>query len=300
MFLPTFNMAYFNTAVPILSRKPKDINVQNYPGLWLVKYQLGNNIIYSTFYTRLDQACVIWGWISVVIFAIAQFFPFNWGLQAILWSALSLIGTLAMVDLTGDSAQEEPFKFLLHLWVILMLGGLILTDLSIFLGWGEILLRLCPLWLGLNALGYLFTGVAMRSRTFLVTALVHLLGIFILPYVAQWQFLTTVDRRSLRGERLSGPAQPRGHPRRPPGGGLALAHPGRLAPRWLVHAPVGRPPAVPGERPQRRRGTGRPAGASGPRRRRRPRGTRSGHRRRRGRAGCGRTSGARVARARRG
>ena len=31
----------------------------------------------------------------------------------------------------------------------------------------------------------------MRSRTFLVTALVHLLGIFILPYVAQWQFLTT-------------------------------------------------------------------------------------------------------------
>ena len=31
----------------------------------------------------------------------------------------------------------------------------------------------------------------MRSRTLLLTGLVHLLGILIMPYVADWEFLTT-------------------------------------------------------------------------------------------------------------
>lgn len=127
----------------------------------------------------------------MAIFCTAQFLPIDWKLQAIVWSVITLVGTLGMVALTRSIAKEEPFKGILICWVILMLGGLILTDLSIFLGWGEVLLHLCPLWLLLNALGYLYTGLRMRSRTFLLMGAVHLLGILILPYMGAWQFFTT-------------------------------------------------------------------------------------------------------------
>jgi hypothetical protein len=72
-----------------------------------------------------------------------------------------------------------------------MVLGLVITDLSIFLGWGDVLMYLCPLWLGLVAIGYFCTGVGMRSRTLMLLGLVHLLSIWILPYVGSWQFLTT-------------------------------------------------------------------------------------------------------------
>jgi hypothetical protein len=72
-----------------------------------------------------------------------------------------------------------------------MLGGVVLTDLSIFWGWGQILMRLCPMWLGLIAFGYFCTGIGMRSRAFTVASMIHILGIAILPYVGSWQFLTT-------------------------------------------------------------------------------------------------------------
>jgi len=73
----------------------------------------------------------------------------------------------------------------------LMLLGLVITDLGIFLGWGTVLMHLCPLWLGLVAIGYLCTGFGMRSRTLMIIGLIHLLGIAILPYVGSWQFLAT-------------------------------------------------------------------------------------------------------------
>jgi hypothetical protein len=72
-----------------------------------------------------------------------------------------------------------------------MVAGVVVTDLSIFLSWGEILMRLCPMWLGLSALGYFWTAIGMRSRAFLLTSIVHLIGIALLPYVGGWQFLTT-------------------------------------------------------------------------------------------------------------
>jgi hypothetical protein len=72
-----------------------------------------------------------------------------------------------------------------------MLGGVALTDLSIFLSWGQILMHLCPMWLGLSAIGYICTGIGMRSRAFSLASLVHLLGIAVLPYLGSWQFLST-------------------------------------------------------------------------------------------------------------
>ncbi|MEO1183925.1 MAG: hypothetical protein AAFX46_04020, partial [Cyanobacteria bacterium J06636_27] len=76
-------------------------------------------------------------------------------------------------------------------WVTLILGGVVLTDLGIFLGWGQVLISLCPLWLGLSAVGYLITAWAVKSRTFVITAAIHLLGIALLPYCAGKQFLIT-------------------------------------------------------------------------------------------------------------
>ena len=62
-----------------------------------------------------------------------------------------------------------------------MLGGVPLTDLGIFLGWGQILIHLCDLWLGLSAIGYLCTGLGMRSRTLIISSIIH----FDKPFTSQ-------------------------------------------------------------------------------------------------------------------
>lgn len=184
-------MTYFNPNAPLLSQKQNVLELPDIPGLWRCHWQVGNLTLVSTFYTPLDQVCLIWGVISLVIFATAQFFPISWMTQAVWWSALSLIGTGIMVALTPSWLREDGLGWVLDSWVALMLLGLVLTDLGIFLGWGEVLMHLCPLWLGLVALGYLSTGLGMRSRTLILTGLVHLLCIGILPYVGAMEFLAT-------------------------------------------------------------------------------------------------------------
>jgi len=184
-------MTFFNPNAPLLCLKPNVLALPDSPGLWRCHWQVGNITLVSTFYTPLDQVCLFWGVISIGIFVTAQFVPISWTTQAVWWSILSLIGTRGMVVLTPSWLREEGLGWVLNSWVILMLLGVALTDLSIFLGWGQILMSLCPLWLGLVALGYLGTGLGMRSRTLIITGLVHLLGIGILPYVGAMQFLAT-------------------------------------------------------------------------------------------------------------
>ncbi|HEY9850589.1 MAG TPA: hypothetical protein V6D28_14075 [Leptolyngbyaceae cyanobacterium] len=184
-------MTFFNPSVPPIRRKVTNVDLKKFPGAWRVHFKIGDTIVYSSFYTKLDQACILWGLISSGIFATAQFFPISWQLQAILWSVLTAIGTVATIDLTRSWFKEKRLRWVLYSWIILMLFGLILTDLSIFLGWGEVLLVLCHLWLGLVGVGYFCTGWGMRSRTFMMTGVIHLLSIFILPYVGFWQYLTT-------------------------------------------------------------------------------------------------------------
>lgn len=184
-------MSFFNLQAPIFRRKEITQDVQNSPGILRIHLQIGNITIFSTFYTRLDQACILWGLISAAIFITAQFLPISWIDQAIWWSTLTIIGTICMVNLTWFRVRLEKLHSVLYCWIIMMLTGLAITDLSIFLGWGEVLMRLCPMWLGLVALCYLWTGVEMRSRTFFLTGIIHLLAILILPLVEGWQFLTT-------------------------------------------------------------------------------------------------------------
>jgi hypothetical protein len=102
-------------------------------------------------------------------------------LQAGLWSALSLGGTAAMVSMTYSWVKIERLTWVLYGWVILMLLGLRLTDLTIFLSWGKVLANLSPLWLGMSGIGYFWTGWAVRSRALLAATFFHLSGILILP-----------------------------------------------------------------------------------------------------------------------
>ncbi|MEG4418049.1 hypothetical protein QUA70_05495 [Microcoleus sp. LAD1_D5] len=184
-------MTFFNYSVPPLRRKQLNIDVQDVEGLWQVQFPLGQERFYSTFYTCLDRACLLWSLLLIPMFGTAQFLSVSWMLQAGLWSALSLVGTAAMVSMTYSWVKIERLIWVLYGWVILMLLGLLLTDLAIFYSWGKVLANLCPLWLGMSGIGYFGTGWAVRSRALLAASLFHLLGILILPYTDGWSFLFT-------------------------------------------------------------------------------------------------------------
>ncbi|MEG4628429.1 hypothetical protein QUB56_02045 [Microcoleus sp. AR_TQ3_B6] len=192
-------MTFFNYSVPLLRRKPLNMDVQELEGLWQVQFPLGKDRFYSKFYTCLDRACLLWSLLLIPMFGTAQFFPVSWMLQAGLWSVLGLGGTAAMVSMTYSWVKIERLTWVLYGWVILMLLGLLLTDLGIFFCWEKVLANLCPLWLGISGIGYLGTGFAVReaklsrreSRALLAASLFHLSAIFILPYTGGWSFLFT-------------------------------------------------------------------------------------------------------------
>jgi hypothetical protein len=184
-------MNFFNNSVPPLRRKQATSEDYHLQGFWQVSWQIFNKPIYSNFYTRLDQSFLLWGFAIAPMFITAQFLPVSWNLQAILWSILSLFATTGMIYWTHYWVKQRQVCWILYCWVVLMLLGVVLTDVGVFLGRGEILVNLCPMWLGLCSFGYFCTGLTIRSRTLLFTGVIHLLGIFILPYVDGWQFLVT-------------------------------------------------------------------------------------------------------------
>ena len=184
-------MSFLNLTKPILRCKQEALDYQDRQGLLTIRLQVKNRTLFSGFYTRIDQVFVLWGLICAAIFITAQFSPISWMTQAIFWSVLTTLGTLLMIVMTYFWVRVERLRWVLYCWVILMLGGVTVTDLGIFLGWGQVLIHLCDLWLVLSAIGYLCTGLGMRSRAFIISSTIHLLGIFLLPYCGGWQFLTT-------------------------------------------------------------------------------------------------------------
>jgi hypothetical protein len=184
-------MNFFNFSDPILSRKQKALDYQDREGLLQFNLKVNNKTFYLANYTRIDQVFVLWGIISATIFITAQFAPISWLVQAIWWSTLTVVGTLAMIVMTHFWVKVERLRWVLYAWVILMLFGVLITDLGIFLGWGQVLMYLCQLWLILSALGYFCTGIGLRSRAFMISGTIHLLGILILPFAIGWQFLAT-------------------------------------------------------------------------------------------------------------
>jgi hypothetical protein len=184
-------MSFFNTAEPLLRFKQRHLDIQDLCGLIRIHLKLGHATVFSSFYTRIDQVFLLWGWICGAIFLTAQFFPISWSLQAIVWSALTILGAIGMTGLAWFWVKVEKLAWLIYWWTVLMLVGVALTDYGIFHGCGEILTNLCPLWLAIVAIGYFGMGLGMQSRTFCLTGLIHGLAIGFLPYVGGWQFFTT-------------------------------------------------------------------------------------------------------------
>lgn len=184
-------MVLFKSTEPIIRRKQHALDFQDRQGLLQLKLQISNKTLLNSIYTRIDQVFVGWGLIAAIIFFTAQFAPIDWRIQAIFWSVLTGIGTVGMTILTYFWVKVERLSWVLYAWILLMLGGVVITDLSILGGWGQILMHLCPLWLGLSALGYFVTGWGLRSRAFMIAGIFHLGGILILPYCLGWQFLVT-------------------------------------------------------------------------------------------------------------
>ncbi|MEG4998612.1 hypothetical protein [Microcoleus sp. B4-D4] len=184
-------MTFFNVSEPLIRSKQEHLDVQDRSGLLQLNWQIGNITLFSGFYTRIDQTFLLWGLVTAGIFFTAQFVPLSWSFQAILWSTLTIIGTAGMAVLTLFWVKVERVSWILYCWAMLMITGLVLTDCSIFLGWGGLLQHLCDLWLGVSAIGYFCTGLGLRSRTFIAIGLAHLFAIGILPFVAPWQYLTT-------------------------------------------------------------------------------------------------------------
>ncbi|MBE9179007.1 hypothetical protein IQ268_10590 [Oculatella sp. LEGE 06141] len=184
-------MTFFNPEMLFFRRKTSAFEIQDTPGLWRINWQLGKAIIHSTFYTRHDQACLLWGFISALIFMMVQFVSINWTIQTLVSSALSMLGIVGMVRLTRYFTTAERLGWVLYSWVGLIGVGLLLTNLGVFLRWGAMLTQVCELWLGLSAVGYLCTGLGMRSRTFLLASAIHLVAIVGLPLAGIWKPLTT-------------------------------------------------------------------------------------------------------------
>ena len=178
-------------SIPVLRAKQPELDIQDLCGLLRIQWQIGTIKLRSVFYTRIDQAFLLWGLIALIIFATAQFFPLSWVLQAYIWSSLTVVGTGAMITLTQFWARVEQLSWVVYTWAMLMVVGVVLTDLGIFAGWGFLLINLCPLWLGISALGYLLTGLGLRSRAFLGIGSIHLVGMALLPTLIGWQFLFT-------------------------------------------------------------------------------------------------------------
>jgi hypothetical protein len=184
-------MTAFSPVQPTFRRKQHALDVQDLEGLWHLHIQIKDLQLFSSFYTRIDQVFILWGLISAVIFLTAQFWTITWAYQAIIWSVLTIAGSWGTYHLAWYWATVERLRWVIYVWVGLMLGGIAITNWGIFGGGWVVLPYLCPLWLGLSALGYLMTAGGLRSRAFFYSGLLHIGGLFLLPYFPTWQFLLT-------------------------------------------------------------------------------------------------------------
>ncbi|AFZ18439.1 hypothetical protein [Allocoleopsis franciscana] len=184
-------MSFFDNSVPPLCCKPTNLDISPQQKVLYLSWGRGKHRFYLRIYTRVDLACLLWALVLIPIFVTPQFFALSWTVQAGLWSSLSLIGLAAMVAMSHEWVKVERVSWVLYCWVILILIGLLVTDLGIILIWSGVIANLCSLWLGLSALGYWCTGLALHSRAIIAAGFFQLLSIGVLPYVRSWQFLFT-------------------------------------------------------------------------------------------------------------
>lgn len=142
-------------------------------------------------FTEIDQAFLAWGFITAVIFAIAQFSSISWTTQAILDAALTGAGIATTSGLTWAIACHAKLRWVIFLWAGLMTAGTVVTVYGVFYSSALILLNLCPLWLSVCAVGYGVMALGMQSRCFTAAGVVHLGAIVLLSNTLSWQFFIT-------------------------------------------------------------------------------------------------------------
>lgn len=175
---------------PLLRSKQQSLDIQDLSGAWHFRYRILGQT-FSSIYTRVDQIFGLWGLMALIIFTSAQVWHVSWQQLAMAWSGLTVIGALGMVSMVRFWAQVEQLMWLVYSWAALMLAGIAITDWGVFGYVGPVLLNLCPLWLGLCAVGYGLTGWGIRSRTFLGLTLVHVVATFIVTQLGPWQYAAT-------------------------------------------------------------------------------------------------------------
>ena len=176
---------------------PEVLSMQDLNGLLRVhlkhRLTLQNrlNVFTDICFTEIDQAFIIWGAITLVIFCFAQFSMLDWRNQAVMDAVLTGVGIMATSGITWKIAIAEKLRWVIFLWAGLMSAGLLVTTYGIFCSTVLILSNLCLLWLGLCAIGYGMMAVGMQSRCFTAACLVHMLAMAALNYQTGWQFLAS-------------------------------------------------------------------------------------------------------------
>ena len=160
-------------------------------GLIALNWFLFGSIHLKTYFTRLDQALMLWGGVTAIIFGTVQLSRLTWFTQAAIASILTLGATLATVGLAWGWATVKQARWVIGVWAVLMVGAIALNDYGVFTGNGLILRHLCCGWLGLCGVGYWVTAMGMRSRALAGVGLVHWVAIPVIGAMPSWQFSLT-------------------------------------------------------------------------------------------------------------
>ena len=142
-------------------------------------------------FSFIDQAFLIWGGVTLVIFLTGQFSSVSWMIQAAFDAALTGAGIASTSGLVWSLIDDERLNWVIFLWAGLMTAGMVVTAYGIYGCISIIMVSLCPLWMGLCALGYGVMAVGMRSHAFTAACLVHTSAIALLYHQPSWQYLTT-------------------------------------------------------------------------------------------------------------
>ncbi|MBE9065830.1 hypothetical protein IQ260_04100 [Leptolyngbya cf. ectocarpi LEGE 11479] len=160
-------------------------------GVLRVRLGSQDNVFVSTYFTRLDQALIVWGVVTAAIFLVAQFCYLDWRIQAIVWSALSCAAILLVGRLAWFWVTTRNQRWILYGWSLLVMAGLVSTGYGILSAWGFLLRNLCSIWLGISAFGYFATGIGMQAQALILIGIVHICAIPILIVLPNWPFLLT-------------------------------------------------------------------------------------------------------------
>lgn len=190
MFSLSFMTSFFHPD-PIFRTKSLDTDRKKHDGAIYLPVFSPLGLLPSRYYTRIDQALLVWGVTVALIFIPAHFLYLDWRLQAILWSVLSLLAVGITLRLTWSSQEYRYLRWVMQLWALLMVTGIGISNYGVFGGHSWILGHMCDVWLGLCSIGYLVSAVGMRSRPLAIIGGLHCLTIVFISVFPQWMFLST-------------------------------------------------------------------------------------------------------------